>query len=322
MDYINYVKQSPVQGLTGLWGGTQGALQASAGGGTSLLYAGGRALCSTYGSPGSISYWSLDTTSNAGNFGTIPGNMSNNNGAFCGSDASRAVWGGGPSENAMAYVTTTSTGNASTFGSLTRVRYAPAGCSNGVRGLLGGGYPPDTNTIDYVTVATTGSASHFGNRTQSRHGIDAISGGVRGIFANGQDPHSSRIDYVTIDTTGDATDFGSTTVARTHGTGTNSDPGSGQNRGVFVAGYSGVDDHCDYITCASTGNATDWGELANSHSYRCGAGTNGLRGYCAGGEGAGTANISYMTIDTTGSSSNAGDLVSSGASQGTSGVAS
>ena len=29
MEYINYVKQAPVQGVTGLWGGTQGALQQS-----------------------------------------------------------------------------------------------------------------------------------------------------------------------------------------------------------------------------------------------------------------------------------------------------
>ena len=32
MDYINYVKEYPVQGVTGLWGGVQGALQQAAGG--------------------------------------------------------------------------------------------------------------------------------------------------------------------------------------------------------------------------------------------------------------------------------------------------
>ena len=320
MDYINYVKQSPMQGMTGLWGGTQGALQQAAGGGA-IQYAGGRALCSTYGSPeGVIGYWSLETTSNAGNFGSIPGNSSNNNGAFCGNAASRAVWGGGPSENAMVYVETATPGNSSTFGSLNQVRYAPAGCSNGPRGLIAAG-SPNTASIDYSTVANTGTATDFGDRTQARHGIDSVSGGVRGIFANGQDPHSQVIDYVTIDTTGNASNFGNTTVGRTHGTGTNSDPGSGQNRGVFMAGYSGVDDHCDYITCSSTGNATDWGELAVGHSYRCGSGTNGLRGYCAGGEGSGTNAISYMTIDTTSSSTDAGDLTASGASQGCSGVA-
>ena len=31
MEYINYVKQAPVQGVTGLWGGTQGALTSSSG---------------------------------------------------------------------------------------------------------------------------------------------------------------------------------------------------------------------------------------------------------------------------------------------------
>jgi len=36
MEYINYVKQAPVQGVTGLWGGTQGALTSGASGPSSL----------------------------------------------------------------------------------------------------------------------------------------------------------------------------------------------------------------------------------------------------------------------------------------------
>ena len=74
-----------------------------------------------------------------------------------------------------------------------------------------------------------------------------------------------------------------------------------------MAGYSGVDDHVDYITCNTAGNATDWGELNSSHSYRCAGGSDGSRGFCAGGA-AGGSTISYLTIDTAGSSSNAGDM--------------
>ena len=177
-------------------------------------------------------------------------------------------------------------------------------------GCIGGG-APQTASIEYITILTAANADNFGNLTQSRSGIDSISGGARGIWANGQAPHRTTIDYVTISSTGDATDFGETTIARTFGCGASSDPGSGQNRGVFMAGYSGVDDHVDYITCNTAGNATDWGELNSSHSYRCAGGSDGSRGFCAGGA-AGGSTISYLTIDTAGSSSNAGGLGTQG----------
>ena len=328
MDYINYVKQSPVQGLTGLYGGVQGSLMAASSGGGEILgeqnYFGGRGIYTS--SPGEINYWSISSTGNAANFGDIPQNSAYNNGGFCGDNSNRAIFGGGPSnENAFVYITTTSTGNAQTFGSLNQGggRYHPAGCSNGPRGVLGGGQNNSGNMthIEYVTCATTGSAADFGERTESKHGVDSISGGTRGIWANGQDPHSVTIDYVTIANTGNATDFGDTTTARTHGCGTNSDSGTGQVRGVFMAGHSSVDDHCDYIAISTPGNATDWGELARGHGYRCGAGTDGTRGFIAGGQ-AGPSEITYLTIDTTASSTTAGDLSGTGTGCGSSGEAS
>ena len=36
-----------------------------------------------------------------------------------------------------------------------------AGCSNGTRGVFGGGF--QTNVIDYVTIANTGNATDFGD---------------------------------------------------------------------------------------------------------------------------------------------------------------
>ena len=327
MDYINYwaVKQSPMQGMTGLWGGTQGTLLAGVSGPGDpqpLDYAGGRALLSSQGNA-IVNYWDLTTTANAGTFGTIPSNQAGDNAALCGNSGNRAVWGGGTSgENAMVYVTTTSTSNTSTFGSMQSSRYAPAGCSNGPRGLIAAGSTPsDTNSIEYITVASTSSSADFGDRTVVRHGIDSVSGGVRGIFANGQSPSDDTIDYVTISSTGNATEFGNTVGARTFGCGTNSDPGSGQNRGVFMAGLGWQNSGVDYITCSTTGNATDWGELNTAHSYRAGSGSDGITGYCGAGAG-GSDNISYLTIDTTGSSTDAGELAGSGDSGGTSGKAS
>ena len=70
MDYINYVKQSPVQGLTGLYGGVQGSLMAAAAGGggeegSDIDYGGGRGLYTA----GGISYFSYMTDADAANFG-------------------------------------------------------------------------------------------------------------------------------------------------------------------------------------------------------------------------------------------------------------
>ena len=312
MDYINYVKQSPIQGLTGLWGGTQGALQqaASSGGGNESYYGG-------YGfiqESNTNYFWNLASSSDASGFGNMSTprtDASATSGGTTAGESNRGIFAGGDASAAsesIGYVAASGApADASNFGDLSPSRASPAACSNGLRACIGGG-SPQTNDIQYVTVATTGNSTEFGDLTQDRSGIDSISGGTRGIWANGQSPHFNVIDYVVIATTGNATDFGDTTIARTFGCGTNSDPGSGQNRGVFMAGHSGVEDHVDYITCASTGNATNWGELSSNHAYRCGGGTNGSKGFCGGGADSGGDRISYLTIDTTGSSSNAGVL--------------
>jgi len=326
MDYINYVKQSPVQGLAGMWGGTQGALQQSAGGGPEP---GGNE--SYYGGYGFLidganqSFWNLSSSSNATNFGTMSTprtDGSSTAGGTTAGESNRGIFAGGDASAAsesIGYVAASgSPADASNFGDLSPSRASPAACSNGLRACIGGG-APQTNDIQYVTVASTGNSTEFGDLTQGRSGIDSISGGTRGVWAQGQSPHFDVIDYVVIATTGNATDFGDTTGGRTFGCGTNSDPGSGQNRGVFMAGYSGVNDKVDYITISTTGNATDWGELANGHGYRCGGGSNGTTGFCAGGNPGGSA-MSYLTIDTAGSSSNAGTLnTSAGSATGWSG---
>ena len=319
MDYINYVKQSPVQGLTGLYGGVQGSLMAAVAApsgevGNSIDYGGGRGFFTT---ETVLNYFSYLTDANASDFGEAT--IGSDSAGLCGSGGNRAVFVGGGSETTMKYVTTTSTGNASDFGTLSPARYAPTGCSNGTRGLWGGGrVGSNTTNIAYITVASAGNASSFGELNLARHGRDSISGGVRGIFANGQDPHTTSIEYVTVSSTGNASNFGNTTTARTFGTGSNSDPGSGQNRGVFMAGFSGVDDHCDYINCSSTGNATEWGELVTGHGYRCGSGTNGPTAHISGG---GNQEMTFVNIDTAGSSTAGGNLYQSGSGAGASGNA-
>jgi hypothetical protein len=79
-------------------------------------------------------------------------------------------------------------------------------------------------------------------------------GGYSGGFVN-------TMDYITIASTGNATDFGDLTVGRYNLSGCS---GNGY-RGVFGGGDGSggrTDDQVmDYITIASTGNATDFGDL-------------------------------------------------------------
>jgi hypothetical protein len=53
-------------------------------------------------------------------------------------------------------------------------------CSNGERGVSGGGYvsPGKSNVIQYVTIANTGNATDFGDLTQARGGPASCSGDV------------------------------------------------------------------------------------------------------------------------------------------------
>ena len=86
-----------------------------------------------------------------------------------------------------------------------------AACSDGSRGVFGGGGSP-SNVIDYITIATPGNAIDFGDLTLDRYYPAACSDGVKGVF--GGAISSNVMDYITIATPSNATDFGDLTVAR------------------------------------------------------------------------------------------------------------
>ena len=93
---------------------------------------------------------------------------------------------------------------------------------------------------------------------------------------------SNVMDYFAIATTGNATDFGDISVARRDMAGCED-----TTRGVFVGGmvngYTASDwyDTMEYITVATTGNTTDFGDLTAPRS-NLGAAGNGLRGVIVG----------------------------------------
>ena len=123
----------------------------------------------------------------------------------------RGTWAGyAPAGGSIDFVTIQTTGNASNFGNMYDARHTAAGCSNGTRGCMGGGYSPSpVAVIDYITMSTEGNATDFGNLTMAKNRLGALCNATRGVFLPGNDPPQwDVLDYITIANTGNATDFG------------------------------------------------------------------------------------------------------------------
>ena len=211
--------------------------------------------------------YSLISSSNSVEFGTLSGG---NNLAWGGAlaSATRGVIGGGNSQiNNIEYVEIPTLGDSIDFGDLTVGRRHAVGLSNNTRGIWGGGETAggstQTDTIDFVTIASTGDAQDFGNLTDARRGCAGMASPTRGLFASGfaNPTNYNVIDYITIATTGNATDFGDTLQQGVHNSGT----ACSQTRALFAGGYNDsptvTTNVISYATISSTGNAIDFGDL-------------------------------------------------------------
>ena len=217
-----------------------------------------------------IQYVTIATTGNAIDFGDI---LRNGYWQFAAcSSETRGVMGGGLSPNGGTttantnYITIATTGNTTTFGTLTSARRLLASCGSTTRGIFGGGEGP-VNIIDYITIATTGDATDFGDLTVARSYLQSCSNATRGLFAGGNVSGSPRntIDYITIASTGDATDFGDLTgesaFAYTRAS------CSSTTRAVFT-GTGGELYILGYVTISTTGNSSTFGNLsAGKYQY-------------------------------------------------------
>ena len=184
----------------------------------------------------------------------------------------------------------------------------------GSRGVFAGGIDSGdfTNIIQYITIATAGNATDFGDLTLARARLTAVSNGSRGVFAGGFAGGAKNVmDYITIASTGNATDFGDLLTSET-GVCDAASMGDG-TRGVIAGGNelgggTIFIDVMQYITIASTGNATDFGNLLGAITDIAGT-SNGPRGVAGAGYDSSASNvIQYITIATTGNATDFGDL--------------
>jgi hypothetical protein len=178
-----------------------------------------------------IQYVTIATAGNATDFGdiSISGTADENKidlTAGCAS-STRGIIAGGQSDGgvssrtAISYITIATTGNSTSFGSLTQGTYNHTSAASSTRGLFIGGFATDgsgaMNVISYITIASTGGATDFGDLTVKRYSNASCSSKTVAVCAGGTDDivsHYNVIDKVTIATTGNASDFGDLTVAR------------------------------------------------------------------------------------------------------------
>ena len=130
-----------------------------------------------------IEYFAIGTLGNTLDFGNtiedkpLWGDMATD-------DGSRGVFMGGgttpPNSDTIDYINMGSIGNSADFGNLNTGRGRAGACSDGTRGLLGGGYTDPGATYydskDLITIGTLGNASDFNELSQARHELASTSG--------------------------------------------------------------------------------------------------------------------------------------------------
>ena len=239
------------------------------------------------------------------------------------------AWGGdrtlSTDENSLQidYFDMTTTTNAADFGDLPQVwSGVNASFSDASRGVMHNdnkANPVTTTNLEYVTISTPGNASNFGNGRYGTVNTSGASDGTYGIISCGFKFGSPNVTindiyYVTIANTGNAANFGDQTVANSSRAGI-----SNATYAVFGGGYnyngstSTQSNVMDYITVATTGNASDFGDLIVARSWLTGC-EDTTRGVFAGGmtdyssQSAYYNNMEYIAVATPGNTTDFGDL--------------
>ena len=180
------------------------------------------------------------------------------------------------------------------------------------RGLsMGGSTPGISNVITFIEMSSYGQTGDFGDLTHVVNGSPgACSSNTRGIVGGGQSPSSNinTINFVTIANTANALDFGDLSVARRGIAACSS-----STRGLWGGGRSdpsgsNPDDTIDFVTIATLGNTSDFGNLSVARRY-LGSTSSTTRGFWVGGNSPSASDvIDFITITSTGNAADFGNL--------------
>ena len=214
------------------------------------------------------------------------------------------------------------TGNTQVSVAFTAASDAGAGTASSfvVTGIVGGVTTGATGTSSPIAVTglTNGTEVTFSVIAISEFGSSPSSGTVAetpsnpgkaffmGGFAEGR---KNTISFVSIITGQNAADFGDLTVARTKLGGASSATKAVMFGGNTENGNNGPKNTIDMFTMASTGNATDFGDISSSTKHKLGAFSNATRAIESCGQTGDSGRLStqgFITIANTGNTSDFG----------------
>ena len=270
-----------------------------------------------------IDILNISTTGNATDFGNLNSD-GHGYGMRGGASRTRAVMVGGRDDptpaasfNVIQYVEIAQQGNSLDFGDLTgRTTFHPLTGGNSTRLIIAGGSTSPGNSytddIQYITIASLGNSVEFGDLTGDRGAGSGCANPTRTFFFGGRtapgEPNSTAsIEYVTTSTLGNSAVFGDMLQA-----GVNSAAGSNAVRGVYGC-YAVNPSHAtglnvvEYITMATSGDGTDFGDATIARRSRAGA-SSSTRIVFAGGSDPITNVVDYGQIMSTGNLVDFGDL--------------
>lgn len=172
------------------------------------------------------------------------------------------------------------------------------------------------NVMDYITIESTGNAVDFGDLVTNINSLAGCASSTRGLVGGGYDADSNKlnvIQYITIASAGNATDFGDLTGAYAPA---ELAAANSQTRGIFAGGNSSNatlnnSNLIQYVTIATTGNATSFGDLTLGRMNFAGC-SSSVRGIFGGGyrnNDIWSNVIDYITIASTGNATDFGDLL-------------
>jgi len=185
------------------------------------------------------------------------------------------------------------------------------------RGIFAGGATPGAvNSMEYITISTQSNSFDFGDLTRTVRDFGAVASSTRGVFGGGVTGPAvtNVIDFTVISSGGGAIDFGDLTYQARGQRGLSS-----STRGLFFGGHDDTPaatrvyfNNINFITIASLGNASSFGEL-DQKLYRVAGLASPIRGVMSGGSTPSPTSvdintIQYVTIATTGNTQDFGDL--------------
>ena len=168
------------------------------------------------------------------------------------------------------------------------------------------------NNIEFITIQSTGNSVDFGDMSTKTSTGQGFSSPTRGVTAGGTNPsgggRQSLIQFITTSTLGNTEDFGDLVIAAAFtcaNTASNSIRGLITNNNTASSTYQNT---IQFVTIATTGDASDFGDLIRGSEWCCGMASPTRAVFHNPGGNADQEYLEYSQIMTLGNSVDFGDI--------------